>query len=278
VIERHSFSDEEIAVVTSSHGGEPEHRRCVAELLRRGGFTVADLRCGVHPPASAAERRRMLAAGEEPDALSNNCSGKHAGMLLHAARIGAETRGYLEIDHPVERAVESVLAEFLDLDLTERSTVATDGCGAPTWFAPIESIARAFARLGDRDFLAARGLAAAVDRMHGALRACPRLFSGDDRLPFLFEPCLAPTLFAKEGAEGVFVVWGSPGALAVKALDGSERGYRYALPSLLERLGWLPARALAQWRRIDPPVIRSVAGVEVGAIEVELPAGVAPAR
>jgi len=269
VVDHYGLTDEELAVVTASHGGEPEHRRRAEGILARGGFRVADLRCGTHPPTTAAERRRMIEAGESPDSLSNNCSGKHAGMLLLCSRLGADPARYLEADQPVQRAIAGLLSLFLGIDLSDRA--ATDGCSAPTWFAPVGAIARAFSRLGDRAFLAEHRLDGAAERLHRALRASPRLFSGEDRFPYLWSAYLAPALLSKEGAEGVFVVWGEPGALAVKSLDGGERGYRYAVPALLERLGWVSSADLARWRAADRPVVRSVVGAEVGAIEVEIP-------
>ena len=55
VIEHHGFTDEEVAVVTASHGGEPVHRRWVEGILKRGGFTTEDLRCGAHAPFTASD-------------------------------------------------------------------------------------------------------------------------------------------------------------------------------------------------------------------------------
>ncbi len=270
VIDHHGLLDEEVAVITASHGGEPEHRRRVDGILRRGGFTADDLRCGTHAPFTASERRRMAIAGEVPDALSNNCSGKHAGMLLHAARIGDDPGRYLDPDHPVQRAVFQILASFLGIDMHEAPR-GTDGCGAPTWFTSLTAIARAYSRLGDGEFLDELGLRPAVERLHSVLWSSPLLFSGEQRFPYLWSPFLAPDLLAKEGAEGVFVAWGARGALALKSLDGQERGYRYAVPVLLDHLGWLAPGTLRRWQTADPPVVQNVVGRVVGKIEVVLP-------
>lgn len=270
VIDHHGLTDEEIAVISASHGGEPEHRRRAEGILRRGGFTAADLKCGVHAPFTASERRRMIAAGEEPDALCNNCSGKHAAMLLHSARLGADPDRYLEPDHPAQRAIQRMLESFLGVELTDDQR-GVDGCGVPTFRAPLSSIARAFARLHDPEFLDDLELRGAVERLHAAIRGAPLLFSGLDRFPYRWSSFLAPGLLSKEGAEGVFVVWGEAGALAIQSIDGAERGYRYAVPALLGRLGWLEAGPLRRWRAADPPVVTNVVGREVGEISVVLP-------
>ncbi len=270
VVDHHGLSPEEIAVISASHGGEREHRRRVEGLLRRGGFTLKDLHCGTHAPFTASERRRMIAGGEKPDLLCNNCSGKHAGMLLHAAHLGADSTRYLDRQHPVQRAVASTLSMFLDVDLSQ-ADCGIDGCGAPTWFVSLEAMARGFARLSDQRFLEERGLVDAVDRYHDALRTAPLLFSGEQRFPYLWSHHLQPESFSKEGAEGVYVVWGTRGALALKSTDGTERGYRYAIPELLSKLGWIDGRTHRRWIASDPPIVRNVAGREVGQIEVSIP-------
>ena len=48
-----------------------------------------------------------MRAGAEPSALHNNCSGKHSGFLCPACAMGADPRGYIEPDHPVQREVKA---------------------------------------------------------------------------------------------------------------------------------------------------------------------------
>ncbi|MCI0651095.1 MAG: asparaginase, partial [Planctomycetes bacterium] len=259
----------EIAVATGSHAGEEYHHELVGRLLARGGLAPEHLLCGVHPPFSARERARRAAAGEEFSPLGNNCSGKHAGMLLLAQLLGAPLAGYLDAEHPVQRAIRRLLARFFDDELAA-SARAVDGCGVPTYSLPIEKIARGFARLHDDEFLRAAGLAEAAARLHGALEACTRAFSGEGRLPARFRAVLPARCHCKEGAEGSLAIWGPRGSLVVKCIDGNERGVRYLVPELLARRGWIDAAELARWRAADPPVVRNVAGREVGEIRVLL--------
>ncbi|MFQ5654901.1 MAG: asparaginase [Planctomycetota bacterium] len=270
VAERFSLSDEEVAVITASHAGESLHQRLVAGLIGRDGLTPEDLRCGIHPPFSRGERHRRLAAGEPSTVLDNNCSGKHAGMLLHCRHLGVDPTGYLEADHPVQRPVRAMLERFTGMVIGQ-DRIAVDGCGAPTFHLPLVAIARAFSRLLDERTLAAAGLLAASRRLHHAIAGHPRAFSGEGRIPYLWSEVLAPGIFSKEGAEGLHALWGEAGAIIIKSHDGQERGYRHAVPGLLERAGWLSGEALERWQRIDPPILRNVAGRVVGRIEVTLP-------
>lgn len=270
VIDRFQLRDEEIAVVTASHAGELYHHEVVQRLLTERGLAPEALQCGTHAPFSGTERRRRLREGEPLSVLGNNCSGKHSGMLLHALALGVGAEDYLEPSHPVQVAVAEVLRLFSD-DRLEEHLCGVDGCGVPTYFTPLESMARAFARLSQPEFVAEHGFTDAVDRLHRAIRAEPRAFSGEGRIPFLVSGLVGDRLFSKEGAEGVFAVWGPAGGLVIKSLDGSERGYRTLLPDLLAHVGWIDTSEVEKWRESDPPIVRNVARRPVGELRSVLP-------
>src|SRR6185295_8593821 len=109
------LGDEELAVACASHNGEPEHTAVVARMLARAGLDADALECGAHWPYREPLQRQMAAAGLEPSALHNNCSGKHAGFLCVACRLaeGADLRGfakgYVGPEHPVMKGVTEAL-------------------------------------------------------------------------------------------------------------------------------------------------------------------------
>ena len=100
----------DLALICASHSGDPEHTQGAADLLTRGGFGIGDLLCGAHIPLGKESAQRMLREGAEPTPLHNNCSGKHAGMLLACKLLGLPTADYVAPDHPLQqRIVEHVL-------------------------------------------------------------------------------------------------------------------------------------------------------------------------
>ena len=114
----------------------------------------------------------MAAAGVEPSALHNNCSGKHAGFLCVACRLArrrstcAATRAATSApDHPVMREVTAALQAATGFDLATTAPRGTDGCSIPTYAIPLRHLAHAFARVGTGVGLGAepcaRGAAAA---------------------------------------------------------------------------------------------------------------------
>lgn len=142
-------TEEELAVVCASHGGEPEHVALVESLLRKTGVRVGDLRCGVHPPLDKAARDALRASGGEASALHNNCSGKHVGMLATARYLDLPTADYLDPDHGVQLAILGILATLAGLEPDEIG-ISVDGCSAPVFYLPLRAFSLALARLAEQ--------------------------------------------------------------------------------------------------------------------------------
>lgn len=268
--EAYQITPRELAVICSSHAGEELHRDLVKGLLEKGDLAISDLQCGIHAPFSRSQRQRMLAEREPLDATCNNCSGKHSGMLLAALNQQQSLGGYLDFRHPLQRAIRAMVELFSGEVLTE-DRYGVDGCGAPTYHMSLLSIARAFQRLHHADFLHGCGLGERVQRVHDAIDSHPKAFSGEGRYPLLWRPYLAGKLRAKEGAEGVMVIWGKKGSLVIKSHDGADRGLIHVIPHLLKRMHWIDETTFDRWLADHPPRVRNVAGKSVGEIYVEIP-------
>ena len=81
-VEHFTLTPQELALCTASHGGEPFHVAAAQSILDKARVTEAALACGPHLPLHEPTAHAMIAAGEEPRRIHNNCSGKHAGMLF----------------------------------------------------------------------------------------------------------------------------------------------------------------------------------------------------
>src|SRR5262249_2269283 len=77
----YGLADQELAITSASHSGEAEHVAVVERLLARVGLDEAALECGSHWPLHQPSGQALVRANKAPNALHNNCSGKHAGML-----------------------------------------------------------------------------------------------------------------------------------------------------------------------------------------------------
>ncbi|WP_279581944.1 asparaginase [Fodinicola feengrottensis] len=83
-----AVTGEQLAMVTASHSGEPQHIQRILELLATSGFGEDDLRCPPSLPLGEAAQRELLASGGGERRAAMNCSGKHAGMLCASAAVG----------------------------------------------------------------------------------------------------------------------------------------------------------------------------------------------
>jgi len=234
--DRFGFGDDELALASASHAGEPAHVVVVERMLARAGLDPGALACGAHPPIHAASAQALVRSGREPSALHNNCSGKHAGFLCAACAIGADPAGYTDPAHPVQRAVKAALETAAGVTLDDRGC-AIDGCSVPTWPLPLERLAYAFARFGTGRGLAPQRARAAA-RIRAAYAARPHLVAGTGRFCTEIMKLFGIRVFVKTGAEGMFC-----GALpeqglgiAIKCDDGAARAAEVMMAVLIGRL------------------------------------------
>jgi len=269
--ERFSLEDADLALVCASHAGLPQHVDGARRLLERGGFTVADLQCGAHRPLDAVAADALDAAGETPTPLHNNCSGKHAGMLLACRLLELPTDGYLDPEHPLQRRIRRRLALFAGVG-EEEPGVAVDGCSAPTFHLSLVAAARAYAALVAPELsppVAAAGaaLAAACRRLVGAMTSCPEQVAGPGRFTTRLMQTTGGRILGKEGAEGFYGIGvRGPVALgvALKIADGGERARDGVVLDLLRQLGVLSHDEFAALEDLRRPLLRNHRGLEVG--------------
>src|SRR3569832_1537570 len=124
------FTDREVALACGSHNGEPIHTELAASMLKKIGLTPEALHCGAHEPYGTEAALALRARGEQPNALHNNCSGKHAGMLAVARHLGAPIENYESPENPVQKAVADVVSQFSGVAVTDMA-VGIDGCTVP---------------------------------------------------------------------------------------------------------------------------------------------------
>jgi L-asparaginase II len=267
--ERFRFDDADIALALSSHDAEACHTERVAACLARLGLSVGDLRCGSHEPGSRDARDALIRAGEEPSALHNNCSGKHAGFLALALQLGVAPARYLDPASAGQRLVRRAVEEMTGVAPAELA-LAIDGCSAPTFRLPLASLATGIARVANPDGLAA-ARRAACERMTRAVATWPELIAGS-RGRFCTDLVRASggRVFPKIGTEAVYVagIRGKDRGLAVKIDDGNVRGMHALVVALLERLGFLAANEVDALRAWAEGPIANLASVEVGRVEV----------
>ncbi len=264
----------ELALACASHNGEPAHAETAARMLAKAGLDAGALECGSHWPMHDAAARGLAAAGGLPSALHNNCSGKHAGFVclacaLHpasdlAAR-SAWLRGYVDIDHPLMRAVTESLQRTTGADLRSAPR-GIDGCSIPTFAIPLRQLAHGFARVATGAGLP-DDLAAAARRLRSAVAAAPFMVAGTGRFDTLVMERLGARVFCKVGAEGVYCAALPEAGLgvAIKVDDGNNaRAAEVVMAAAIEARVALDAAEAAFMRTFSERAFSNWNGIEVG--------------
>jgi L-asparaginase II len=276
--ERFQLTPRDIALICASHGGEKRHVRGAERLLSIGGFRERDLVCGPQLPTHDPSARALLAHGKRPTRLHNNCSGKHAGLLLACRLLGYPSKGYWEASHPLQRAIRMRLSELASFPESEIDW-AIDGCGLVVFRLPLAALALAYARLLARRVPSETPARARA--RHAVVRAmfeAADMVGGTGFFTTEFLRTGRGRWIGKEGAEGVYAVGLLAGAahgravgIALKIEDGSARARPAVTLALLAAMGWLPVGARRALAGFAAPPVENTTGAVVGSIDAEVP-------
>ena len=174
--EKAGLSDRQLALACASHQGAEIHTVAVDSWLKGLGLGEADLRCGSHVPYDEAARDALYRHHAKPCQLHNNCSGKHAGFLTLNRHLGGGAE-YVEVDHPVQKAVRAATEEVAG---EASAGYGIDGCSAPNFALTLAGLGRAMGFFaGARDGGDRREQAA--HRLTRAMATFPEMVAGEGR-------------------------------------------------------------------------------------------------
>jgi L-asparaginase II len=220
-----TVSDGELAIICASHSGAQSHIDLVIKMLEKRDIPVSALKNSVDKPLGEKEKN---AWGEKSASqLAQNCSGKHAGMLITCKQNGWDMATYLDINHPLQIAIKNEIEELAGEKVSE---VSIDGCGAPLFALSLIGLARSISNL-------VKSNEAVHKQIVTACTTYPELVAGEGRLTTRMMRAV-PGLFMKEGAEGIEVCALSDGrVIAIKIIDGSWRPVAPIVMEIFKRWG-----------------------------------------
>jgi L-asparaginase II len=194
-------------------------------MLTSRDISISQLKNAVDKPLG--EKEKMLWDDKHPSQLAQNCSGKHAGMLITCRQNGWDMKTYLDPNHPLQEAIKS---EIEELSGERVSTTSVDGCGAPLFAISLIGLARAISNLVKSKYHLYQQIFLACTKY-------PELVAGEGRLTTRLMRAV-PGLFMKEGAEGVQVCALCDGrVIAIKIIDGSWRPVAPIIMEIFNRWG-----------------------------------------
>lgn len=217
--------ENELAIICASHSGSQSHIDLVTKMLTSRRITTSQLKNAVDKPLG--EKEKISWSDKAPSQLAQNCSGKHAGMLITCQQNGWDMNTYLDPDHPLQVAIKN---ETEELSGEKVSVTSVDGCGAPLFAISLIGLAKAISNL----------VKSKEEPYRQIVLACttyPELVAGDGRLTTRMMRAV-PGLFMKEGAEGVQVCALSDSrVIAMKIVDGSWRPVAPIVMEIFKRWG-----------------------------------------
>ena len=215
--------DQKLALICASHSGSKMHIDLTKKILVDAGITESAMQNAIDKPLGEKER---FAWGDKPGTqFTQNCSGKHAGMLVTCQINGWNLKSYLDINHPLQQVIKTELEEMAEEKV---STISVDGCGAPLFAITTMGLAKAIRKVViSKDPI--------YQQIVKAATTYPELIAGEGRLTTRMMKAV-PSLFMKEGAEGIQVCTLRDGrTIAMKIIDGSWRPVSTIIQSIFDK-------------------------------------------
>lgn len=236
-IKHFGISDKEIAVMCSSHNGEPEHVETIRGILKKIGLEEKHLQCGDHYPMAPGLEMEMKKAGRPPSPIFHPCSGKHCGMLMTALMYKEPIDTYPDPDHPVQQRILSILSEVCELP-KDAIEIGVDGCGVPVHATPLSRFAVGFGKLA---YPETSPYKATYETIARALKAHPFMIGGTGRICTALNEATDGNLLIKDGADGYFAMavldkqWG----VTFKLNEAGFALFNIVVVELVKQLGLL---------------------------------------
>ena len=168
--------------------------------------------------------------------------------------MGFASQTYFEEKSKVQKLVLQTIKEVCDAKITKED-VARDGCNIPNWSMSLVDLAYGYARFGEAENLS-KLQNEGCQKILKATFTHPLMIAGENRHCSRIAKELAPNVFAKVGADGIY------GAcfpklklgLAIKIDDGSTAASELALNQVIAKLGLFKGKKNLKKEWLKPKV------------------------
>ncbi len=190
-------SHENWAIGFASQSGEEKQLSAIRQLSQEHELDLNYLQCPKSYPFNrAAMEKARYKEKLSPQALFHPCAGKHLSILISCKQHDYDLTTYMDVKHPYQKKLQKKLAE---LSPSTKISWVTDGCGLPS--AVMSS--HAFLKLFDSfKNIKSQNSKNILDLW--MKRA--DLIGGDGHLDTELMQAFPGRVFAKEGADGLFLI------------------------------------------------------------------------
>lgn len=267
-LEKYNISQEELAVLVSSHSGEENHVRLVRGILAKLGVDESVLDCGTIRPMSGKVYKDLIAAGKKPLPVHNACSGKHSQIIALAMMLGVPFEGYTKPEHEAQKLIFKHVAMASKMP-EDKLEIGIDGCGVPVFYLPLYNMALAYARLSAPEKGDWGEYESAAKKIRDAMSTYPQVVSGTGRIDCAVPEITKGRIIAKIGSDAVYCLAVKDEGLGIsfKIEDGSFAAITPMVIAVLKHLDLLTKDEADELDKRFPPVLKNHRGEIIGTIE-----------
>lgn len=267
-LEKFKITDEELALLVSSHSGEPMHVELVKHLLQKINLNEDALDCGAARPMSGKAAKVLVENKEKPQPVHNPCSGKHSGMLALGQLLGIPIVGYTNPEHEIQQKMHESVANCANIPKNELE-IGIDGCGVPVFYLPLYNMSLAYARLSQPENGQWGTNEYAVRKIRDAMIAYPQIVAGTGRIDTVVSTITQGRIIAKIGAEAVYCLASVQDGIGItfKIEDGGYRAINPTVIGILKRLDLVSKSEYNLLIEKFPPVLKNHRGDVIGTVE-----------
>lgn len=265
---KYGITEQELALLVSSHSGEPMHVDLVKSVLGKIDLDVSVLDCGASRPMSSKAAKALVENKQKPEAVHNACSGKHSGMLALCQMLGISIEGYTKPDHEVQKQMHESVANSAKISTNELE-IGIDGCGVPVFYLPLYHMSLAYARLAKPEAGKWGSYETAARTIRNAMIAYPEVLAGTGRIDTIVANVTKGRIIAKVGAEAVYCLASVPDGVGItfKIEDGSYSAINPTVIGVLKRMDLISKLEYAELIEKFPPILKNHRGDVIGTIE-----------
>ena len=265
-----NLNQQMIAMSCASHNGETTHLKILNSWINNTNIRIKDLKCGIHNPLNQQESNKLLLSGIMPSQLHNNCAGKHLGMISGCIANNLSYKNYTNFLNPYQKMIRKSL-EFFTNTKIKKNYIGVDGCGAPQYAFPINSVADSMLNL-IKQRNKNNEYAKAIKTILLSINKYPNLIGGNNNFDSALIKITKGRFFCKGGAEGVllFADFKKKIGGVIKVLDGNERAIPPIAMKIFRKLNLLSnqeKKLLSKWENIN---IYNHAKLNIGKIVAEI--------
>ena len=267
-LDKYNITEEELAILVSSHSGEPNHVALINGLLQKLGLSESDLECGVMRPLNGKAFKALIKSGEPITQVHNQCSGKHAQIMALAIMLGVEVKGYSQPQHEAEKLIFKHVAMASKVP-EDKLEIGIDGCGVPVFYLPLYNMSLAYARLSTPSKGDWGDYEIAATKIRDAMRHYPQVMSGTGRIDCAVSEVTGGRIVGKMGSDAVYclAVTDEDLGIAFKIEDGDYAAVTPMVIAILKHLDLLTKDEMTALDEKFPPILKNHRGDVIGTIE-----------